>query len=89
LVEVLKAEKPRNDERSAGTSNKTSSQRSLGELERTISALKSVIEKLQTENKRLKKPGVPQAKPSTSTEKLKVQKQTLYSCFIQASRLEE
>jgi len=32
----------------------SSSKKSLGELERTISALKQVIDKLQSENKRLK-----------------------------------
>ena len=76
LVEVLKCEKPssskgRHDDetRSAKTS------RSLGELERTISALKSVIEKLQDENKRLKiRPSnlKPNKFSNTGSEKLKV-----------------
>jgi len=68
-VDALKAEKPMDQSSGAAGKANAHSQKSLSELEKTINALKTVIDKLQTENKRLKsKP------PSTagSSEKLKV-----------------
>jgi hypothetical protein len=71
LVDALKAEKPITS--LANASYRTNSQKSLGELEKTINALKVVIDKLQSENKKLKsKPHSGTLPPTASSERLKV-----------------
>jgi len=73
LVDALKSDQP---ESNISTNSKVSSQKSLNELERTILALKQVIDKLQCENKRLKtKPN--NGKPTSSNERLKTTLESL------------
>jgi hypothetical protein len=69
MIDALKTEKPVPGENAAAADKR--SQKSLNEFEKTITALKQVIEKLQLENKKLKhRP--PSGTTSASSEKLKV-----------------
>lgn len=81
LVEALKAENPHpsHHQSAQGQSN---SQKSLSELEKTINALKLVIEKLQTENKRLKTKPTIGLQPTASSERLKVGYNICWAIFI-------
>lgn len=68
MVEALKSEKPL----VAHSDADKKSQKSLSELEKTINALKGVISKLQSENKKLQMRPPPTVSNVVSSEKLKV-----------------